>query len=117
MTGVTVNLISQQKLEGLSSEEKIRFIIEEVERGEILVLEKGLTPEEQTQLIEVTMKKVNPNKFIGIEMQGYIPERNSWLQKLLGKIHPPRMTLIGPADKLKTIHKDNTMIKTQIINK
>ena len=86
MTGVTVNLISQQKLEGLSSEEKISFIIGEVERGEILVLEKGLTPEEQTQLIEVTMKKVNPNKFIGIEMQGYIPERDM--------LFPPNQTEI-----------------------
>ena len=117
MTGVTVNLISQQKLEGLTSQEKIQYILGEVEKGEILVLEKGLTPQEQTQLIEVTMTKVNPNKFIGIEMQGYMPESDGWLQRLLGKLHPPRMTVIGPADKLKTIHKDNTMIKTQVINR
>ena len=117
MTGVTVNLISQQKLEALSSQEKIQYILKEVEKGEILVLEKGLTPEEQTQLIESTMTKVNPNKFIGIEMQGYLSEKPRWLQKILGRIHPPRMTVIGPADKLKTIHKDSTMIKTQVINK
>jgi len=117
MTGVNVNLISQQKLEGLSSQEKIQYILSEIEKGDILVLEKGLTPQEQTQLIEKTMSRVNPNKFIGIEMQGYISERTSWLQKVLGRIHPPRMTVIGPADKLKTIHKDSTMIKTQVINK
>ena len=117
MTGITVNLISQQKLDGLSSQEKIHYILDEVQKGEILVLEKGLTPEEQAQLIEVTMTKVNPNKFSGIEMQGYLPERSSWLQRLLGRLHPPRMTVIGPADKLKTIQNDNTVIKTQVISK
>ncbi len=117
MTGITVNLISQQKLDELTSQEKICYILEEVQKGEILVLEKGLTPEEQTQLIEVTMTKVNPNKFSGIEMQGYLPERNSWFQRLFGRIRPPRMTVIGPADKLKTIHNDNTVIKTQVITK
>jgi hypothetical protein len=118
MKSVTVNLIAQQRLEGLSSDEKIQFILEEVKKGEILVLERGLTSHEQAQLIESTMKEVNPNKFIGIEMQGYREETNSsWLKKLLGKIHPPRMTVIGPADKLKTIHKDDSIIKTKVMSK
>ena len=47
MTEIKVNLISHQKLEGLNSKEKIRFILKEVEKGEILVLEKGLSAEEQ----------------------------------------------------------------------
>jgi hypothetical protein len=32
MTGITVNLISQQKLNELTSQEKIRYILEEVQR-------------------------------------------------------------------------------------
>lgn len=115
MTEIKVNLISHQKLEGLNSKEKIQFILKEVEKGEILVLEKGLSAEEQAQLIEMTMKEINPDKFIGIEMEGYRENGKLTLfQKLLGKIRQPRMTVIGPADKLKTIYKDNDVIKTVI---
>ena len=115
MTDIKVNLISHQKLEGLTTEEKIQFILQEVEKGEILVLEKGLSVEEQAKLIERTMKEINPDKFIGIEMEGYKDdEKKGLFQKLLGKIRQPRMIVIGPADKLKTIYKDNDVIKTII---
>jgi len=115
MTEIKVNLISHQKLEGLSTEEKIQFILQEVEKGEILVLERGLSAEEQAKLIERTMKEINPDKFIGIEMEGYREDgKRGFFQKLLGKIRQPRITLIGPADKLKTVYKDNDVIKTII---
>lgn len=115
MTEIKVNLISHQKLEGLSTEEKIQFILQEVEKGEILVLEKGLSAEEQTKLIEMTMKEINPDKFIGIEMEGYKEDgKKGFFQKLLGKIRQPRMILIGPANKLQTVYKDKDVIKTVI---
>lgn len=118
-----VNLISSQMLESMTTEEKLDFILEEVREGEVLVLERGLAPEEQSRLIERTMEDIDPDsndggEFIGIEMEGYRDDgKPTWLQKLLGKIRPPRMTLIGPADKLKTIHKDDDFIKTIILGK
>ncbi|HDS59790.1 MAG TPA: DUF2073 domain-containing protein [Thermoplasmatales archaeon] len=122
MTDVKVNLVSSQKLESMSAEEKISYILREVKQGEVLVLERGLTPQEQSQLIERTMESIDTDgkkhKFIGIEMEGYRDDgRPTWLQKVLGVIRPPRMTVIGPADKLKTIHKDNDVIQTIILGK
>lgn len=118
MKEIKVNLISHQKLEAMTLDEKIDFILTEVKKGEVLVLERGLTPEEQSKLIEKTMTEIRPNKFIGIEMDGYREDgKPSWLQKVLGKIRPPRMTVIGPADKLKTIHKDNDVIQTIILGR
>ena len=61
------------------------------------------------------MKIIEHDTFIGIEMEGYSEDKTSFIQKLLGKIKKPRMTVIGPADLLKTIHKDNQMIETIII--
>ncbi len=113
--GINVNLISRQKLEELSSEEKLKFILKEVQKGKILVLEQGLTPIEQANLIENTMREIKEDTFIGIEMEGYSEESPTFLQKILGMIKKPRMTVIGPADLLKTIRKDNDMIQTQII--
>lgn len=113
--GISVNLISRQKLEKLSSDEKLNFILKEVQNGKVLVLEQGLTPIEQTSLIEHTMKEIEQDTFIGIEMEGYSEDKPTFLQKFLGKMKKPRMTVIGPADLLKTIRKDSNMIQTRII--
>ena len=47
-TPIAFNLISRSKLEKFSPSEKLSYIIKEVKKGRILVLEHGLTPMEQT---------------------------------------------------------------------
>ena len=113
--GIAFNLVSRQKLDQLSSDQKLKFILNEVKKGKILVLEHGLTPMEQTSLIENTMKEIEQDTFIGVEMEGYGQDSPSFIQKLFGLGKRPRITLIGPADLLKTIRKDNNMIQTKII--
>lgn len=113
--GITVNFVSRQKLEYLSSSEKLKFILAEVQKGKVLVLEHGLTPLEQADLIEKTMQEIKQDTFIGIEMEGYGEDNPTFIQRILGLIKKPRMTVIGPADLLKTVNKDNDMIETMII--
>ena len=115
-SGISFNLISRQKLEELSSDEKLKFILKEVKKGKILVLEYGLTPMEQTSLIESTMREIEHDTFIGVEMEGYGQDSPSFFQRILGIVKKPRITLIGPADLLKTVHKDRNMIQTRIIH-
>jgi hypothetical protein len=114
-SGIAFNLISCKKLEQLSSPEKLQYILNEVKEGRILVLEHGLTPSEQTQLIEHTMKEINHDTFIGIEIGGYESEKVGFFQRVFGVAKKPRMTVIGPAHLLKLVHKDNDMIETKII--
>ena len=114
-SGIAFNLISHQKLENLSSSEKLTYILKEVKEGRILVLEHGLTPSEQAQLIEHTMKEINHDTFIGIEIGGYENEKVGFFQRVFGVVKKPRMTVIGPAHLLKMVHKDNDMIETTII--
>lgn len=114
-SGISFNLVSRQKLEELTSDEKLKFILKEVKKGKILVLEHGLTPMEQTNLIESTMREIEQDTFIGVEMEGYGQDSPSFIQKLLGIDRKPRMTLIGPADLLHMIKKDNNMIQTRIV--
>jgi len=113
--GISFNLVSKDKLENFSSDEKLKFIIKEIKKGKILVLECGLTPMEQTNLIEKTMKEIKQDTFIGVEMEGYSQENTSFIKKIFGIVSKPRMTLIGPADLLKMVKKDNDMIQTKII--
>ena len=75
--GISVNLVSRDKLDEFSSSEKLNFILKEVKKGKVLVLEQGLTAFEQTELIEHTMKEIKHDTFIGIEMEGYGEERRS----------------------------------------
>jgi hypothetical protein len=112
---IAFHLISGQKLEHLSSSEKLQYIIREVKQGRILVLEHGLTPNEQAQLIEHTMKEINHDTFIGIEIGGYETEKIGFFQRVFGVTKKPRMTVIGPAHLLRMVHKDNDMIQTTII--
>lgn len=113
--GIAFNLVSKNKLDQLDSDDKLKFILKEVKKGKILVLESGLTPIEQAGLIEKTMKEIEHDTFIGVEMEGYGEDRPSFLQKLFGMAKKPRITLIGPANLLQMVKKDNDMIQTKII--
>jgi len=112
---VAVNLVSRQKLEQFTSAEKVQFILTEVQHGKVLVLEHGLTPIEQSKLIERTMQEIKQDTFIGIEMEGYGEDKPTFLQRIFKNMKKPRMTVIGPAHLFQTISKDNNMIQTKII--
>jgi uncharacterized protein len=115
--GVSINLVSSERLDVMSGEEKLQFILEEVLAGKILVLEHGLTPQEEAELIAVCMAKVDLDTFIGIEMQSYGVERHrNLLQKILAGGHTrTRMAVIGPASRLTTVRKDSHEIQARIL--
>jgi hypothetical protein len=116
--GVRINLISIEMLAELSANQKIGFILNEVKHGNVLVLEQGLTAEEEAELIKTTMSSIDQDTFIGIEMQSYSREdvrKGSWLDKLLRRKQPPRMSVIGPAALLRTVHKDGNVIQAMIL--
>jgi hypothetical protein len=116
MKGIQLDLISEDKLNGMTSMEKVRLILDEVRTGKILILEKGLTPSEQTKLIELTMTEIAAENFAGIEIESYpVKQNDNILNKLLGKrTLQTRLTVIGPAAQLKTIKKDRDLISALV---
>jgi hypothetical protein len=117
MSGVQVDLISKERLEKMTSMEKIRMILDQVKNGVIVVLEKGLTPEEQAKLIEMTMLEIDQEEFVGIEIESYMRERQKpgLLDRLFGRSpFEGRLTMIGPANQLKTIKKEEDLISALI---
>lgn len=119
MQGVQIDLISEERLSRLTSMEKIRLILDGVKEGNIVVLEKGLAPEETTKLIELTMREITPDGFTGIEMETYPVEEKeggivSLVSRLLRKKNRSRLTVIGPANQLKTIRKEKDLISAWI---
>ena len=118
--GVQIDLISADRLDNMTTMEKIRLILDDVMEGNIVVLEKGLTPDEQSRLIEVTMLEITPDGFSGIEMETYsAKDAGSSGGGLFGRLlrkkgTGTRMTVIGPANQMKTIKKDKDLISAWV---
>lgn len=118
--GVRIDLISGGRMDGLASMEKIRLILDTVRDGDIVVLEEGLTPDEESKLIEVTMTEISPDDFSGIEIETYPRSQaadKSLLDRLMGKQSTKKLTVIGPANQIQTLHKDENLISALVSRK
>ncbi|MFC6905391.1 DUF2073 domain-containing protein [Halalkalicoccus tibetensis] len=115
--GVQIDLISGERMDELASMEKIRMILDGVHEGNIVILEEGLTPEEESKLIEVTMSEINPDGFNGIEIETYPKSQtkdSGFLGRLMGKQETKKLTVIGPANQIETLHKDESLISALV---
>lgn len=113
MEGVQLNMVSKERLNQMASMEKLRMIIDEVKSGRIVVLETGLSPEEEAKLIELTMTEIDHDKFMGIEVETYKHKSEGFFGKLFGKAKG-RLTIIGPANRLQTLHRQNDFITAMV---
>lgn len=115
MREVHMDLISGEKLEKMTSMEKIRLILDKVKNGRIVVLESGLTADEEVRLIEMTMTEIRVDEFSGIEIESYPSKKEgSFLDRIFGRALKGRMTVIGPANQIRTIEKDKYQISTKV---
>lgn len=117
--GVQIDFIGGARLDGMRSAEKISEILDSVSNGKIVVLEEGLTPEEESRLVEVTMSRIEPDDFSGIEIESYPSSESSsggLMNKLLGKDDEKesKMTFVGPANKIETLDKEEDLISTLV---
>ena len=122
-----MDFISASVLNGKTKRKKIEFILKRIKEGSILVIDGVLKPEEEMELIEETMKRID-SRFSGIEVCS-LKERGSgikqffeilldgkeriesfFLGKLAGKASRASLrsgiTLIGPAKIIKKIKKN-----------
>ncbi|ATZ61308.2 MAG: DUF2073 domain-containing protein [Methanosarcinales archaeon Met12] len=115
-TGIRIDMLSKDHLSTMTSMEKIRLILDKVREGNILILEAGLTPDEEMKLMELTMTEIAPGDFAGIEIESYPSRRRSnIISKLLGRVViETRLTVIGPANQIKTINKDHDVISALV---
>ena len=118
--GVRIDMISGARMEGLTGMEKIRLILDGVREGNIVILEEGLSPDEESKLNEVTMTEISPDEFNGIEIETYPHSETSdggFLGRLMGRESTSTLTVIGPANQIETLHKDETLISALVSRK
>ncbi|MFB6084341.1 MAG: DUF2073 domain-containing protein [Halorientalis sp.] len=118
--GVQIDLISGERMADMTSMEKIRMILDGVHEGNIVILEEGLSPDEESRLIEVTMTEISPDEFNGIEIETYPQSGDTdsgLLNRLMGNDETKKLTVIGPANQIETLHKDETLISALVSRK
>ncbi len=103
-----MDFISSDVLKSQSSIEKISMIMEKVKKGEILVIEGGLEPEEEAELIETTMREIDVESFVGIDI--YTLEKDEASFFGLSKKKTVGITIIGPANLMKQVKRKSNFI-------
>ena len=115
---LTLQFIPHEEIEGLSSNERIRKLLNCVKDEKIVVLEGRLRKEEEAELIRKTMEEIS-ERFKGIEISVVYPDRrkgnlgktlkNNLADMLLGERQG--LTVMGPASLIKEIRKDPDKIQ------
>jgi hypothetical protein len=120
-SGVQLDLLNGERLQNARTNEKIRMILDSVREGNIVILSTGLTAEEEGKLVERTMSLIQPGGFSGIEIDSYQshePQSTGLFNKVFSKkpAKEDKLTVIGPADKLQTLHKDENLLSALVKN-
>ena len=123
--GIRVDLLRESQLKDMGRTEKIRYIIDRVREGRVVILEHGLDPDEHALLIEKTMTEIDQDDFTGVDVESYpdtdrsVSDDRGLLDKLFNrnKDSSSDLTVIGPASRMKTLHKDSDQISTLLREK
>jgi hypothetical protein len=108
MNGLKMDFLSSNALLSQSSIEKVSMIVERVKGGDLVIIEGGLTPEEEADLIETTMREIDIENFVGIDI--YTLEKDKKSLFGMSKKKTVGLTIIGPANVMKTIKKKSNFI-------
>lgn len=108
MNGLKMDFLSSDALLKQSSMEKVSMIVERVKGGDLVIIEGGLTPEEEAELIETTMREIDIENFMGIDIYTLEKDKKSFFG--ISKKKTIGLTIIGPANVMKTVKKKSNFI-------
>jgi hypothetical protein len=108
MEELKMDFISSEALESATSMEKIYMIIERVKKGNVVVMAGGLTPSERAELIETTMREIDIDNFVGVEVETLEKDTSSFFG--LSKKKTVAITIVGPANLMKTVKKQSNFL-------
>ena len=108
INGLKMDFLSSTMLNSRTSMEKISMIVDRVKNGDLVVIEGGLTPEEEAELIETTMREIDVENFMGIDIYTLEKDKKSFFGLSKSKI--VGLTIIGPANVMKAVKKKSNFL-------
>jgi uncharacterized protein len=106
--GLKMDFLSSTALNQRTSMEKVSMIVERVKNGDLIVIEGGLTPEEEAELIETTMREIDVENFMGIDIYTLEKDKTSFFG--LSRKKTVGLTIIGPANVMKAVKKKSNFL-------
>ncbi|MFH1402941.1 MAG: DUF2073 domain-containing protein [Candidatus Altiarchaeota archaeon] len=104
---IELEFVSADILRAMTIYEKINYILEHVKEDKIIVIEESMSPNEETALIEATMKEIS-KKFPGIEVSTLRERGAEGMRERLIRIlggSTGGLTVIGPSKLIKNVSK------------
>ncbi len=108
MNALKMDFLSSTMLNSHTGMEKISMIVNRVKDGDLVVIEGGLTPEEEAELIETTMREIDVENFTGIDIFTLEKDKTSFFGLSKSKI--VGITIIGPANVMKAVKKRSNFL-------
>jgi len=110
-----VDFVPFTETQELSVEEKISYILTKVMRKTILVLENGLSPEEELRLIKSTMRHIDYNQFLGIKLISFAGGEALKKARLFGKAPTNKaFTIVAPNDAVEVVKDERGILSIRI---
>lgn len=103
-----MDFLSSDALKTRTGMEKISMIVDKVKNGDLVVIEGGLTPGEEADLIETTMREIDVENFMGIDIFTLETNKTSFFG--LSKKKTIGITIIGPANVMKAVKKKSNFL-------
>ncbi|MFC1768804.1 DUF2073 domain-containing protein [Nanoarchaeota archaeon] len=115
---LSIQFVPYQEIENLGSARRVHKLLDIVKQDKVVVMQGRLKPEEEKDLIEITMENID-DKFKGIELAVVNPGGKDleFLQKIKFDFYNVLLgdrsgfTIIGPSTVVKEIKKDPNKIE------
>lgn len=114
--GVTIEFLSQEKLDTDDFEEKLELVLEKVKDDAVLVLSEAWSPEEKRELIQTSMEEIDDD-FPGVEFMG-LDSSSSRLEKarelvykkVLKEEYRSGITIVGNSRVMEKIKEERDSV-------
>ena len=105
---IQIEFISAAVMGEMEKDEKVEYVLNHVKEDKIIVIEEGMSPLEESALIQATMGAIN-KKFTGIEVSTLRGKKDVSIREKLIRLLGGRtggLTVIGPSKIVREIRKD-----------
>ena len=113
-----IDFITKNATNKLTTFEKIKMIIRLVRQNRVLIIESGLNPEEEAELIKQTMMVIDFKNFIGVEFFNWdrTPDQPKRLFKKSPNNDSEHYTVVAPSEAVKIIEDSTDLLSIKLAN-
>jgi hypothetical protein len=110
-----IDFITKSATSKLTRFEKIKMIIRLVRQNRVLILENGLSPEEEAELIKQTMMVIDFDDFIGLEFFNWNRgDENKRFFKKSSTGSDSRYTVVAPSSAVQIIKDSSELLSIKL---